>query len=122
MQAVRWFRTVVTEHYSDFEGRAGLAEFWWYWVAFSVIDLALAVLESPMHTRIPTALFAIGLFPPTVGVWARRLHDIGKSGWWLLVGLVPLVGGILLVSWFARPGTSGPNEFGPEPKESARGT
>jgi uncharacterized membrane protein YhaH (DUF805 family) len=121
MEAARWFKTVVTKHYNDFDGRARRAEFWWYMLVFVVIDVALALVQLPTHTKILTALLGLGLFVPTVGVYVRRLHDIGKSGWWLLVGLVPVIGIGVVLYWWAQPGTSGPNEFGPDPKASPVG-
>jgi uncharacterized membrane protein YhaH (DUF805 family) len=49
----------------------------------------------------------------------RRLHDTGRSGWWLLIGIIPLIGGIVLIVWFAQDGERGVNRFGPNPKEGA---
>jgi uncharacterized membrane protein YhaH (DUF805 family) len=121
MEAIRWFRTVVTKHYYDFGGRARPAEFWWYMLVFLVIDVVLALIQNPFHTRGLTALLGVVLFAPTVGVEIRRLHDIGKSGWWLLMAFVPFIGGILLIYWWTQPGTSGPNKFGADPLEGAAG-
>jgi len=121
MEAFRWFRTVVTEHYSDFGGRARRAEFWWYLAVFAGIDVVLALVQHPMHTKFLTAFFGLGLFAPTVGVEVRRLHDVGRSGWWLLIGCVPIVGGLVLLYWFVQPGVAGANAFGPDPKQLASG-
>ncbi len=52
---------------------------------------------------------------PNLAVTVRRLHDLDKSGWWVLICLIPLVGLVVLIYWFIQPGTSGPNRYGPEP-------
>jgi len=57
----------------------------------------------------------LAIMLPYISVAVRRLHDIGRSGWWYWIALIPLVGFILLIVWFARKGDSGPNQFGPEP-------
>lgn len=56
------------------------------------------------------------LFLPSLGVAVRRLHDLGKSGWWFLIGLVPLIGGIVLLVWFCTEGEEASNQYGPNPK------
>ncbi len=116
MAAFRWFRIVVTEHYADFNGRAGRAEFWWYVVAFTIIEIVLMVVQHLLHTNILVPLFGLGLFAPSLALQVRRLHDIGKSGSWLFIVFIPAIGGLVLSYWFFEPSTPGPNEFGPEPK------
>ena len=64
------------------------------------------------------SLFVIIMFLPTLAVSVRRLHDIGKSGWWILVGIIPILGFIWLVIYMVRDGNLGPNEYGPDPKEN----
>ena len=63
-------------------------------------------------------LYSLAVLLPGLGVGVRRLHDTDRSGWWLLISLVPLVGFILLIIWLARPGDAGPNRFGPDPVAS----
>jgi uncharacterized membrane protein YhaH (DUF805 family) len=120
MEAINWFQTVVTKHYVDFQGRARRAEYWWYILVYIVIDIVLTIVQSMLHTTFITALFGLALLLPSLGVSFRRMHDIDKSAWWLLIGLIPLVGAIILIYWFAQPGTSGPNQFGPDPKAGAK--
>jgi uncharacterized membrane protein YhaH (DUF805 family) len=121
IEAVRWFRTVVTNHYNDVDGRARPAEYWCFMLVYIVIQVVLALVQSPFHTKVLSGLVGLGLYAPGVTVHVRRLHDIDKSGWWLLISVVPFIGGIVLIYWLARPGTSGPNKFGPDPMESAAG-
>lgn len=118
--------------YADFTGRARRAEYWWFYLATFLAVLAVAVVGSILAAvasavsdsagSVVSVLFAIvyvvvglGLVVPTLAVGARRLHDTDKSGWWLLIGLVPL-GGIVLIVFWVLDGTPGPNRFGPSPK------
>jgi uncharacterized membrane protein YhaH (DUF805 family) len=106
-------------NYVNFSGRAVRSEFW-YWVLFAIlasivaglIDLALFGIEgsSPINSLVGLALFLPGL-----AVSVRRLHDLDRSGWWILLGLIPLVGIIILIVWYCQRGTNGPNRFGSDP-------
>jgi uncharacterized membrane protein YhaH (DUF805 family) len=62
-----------------------------------------------------TLLLALGTIIPTIAVGVRRLHDVDKSGWWILLSLIPLIGGLILLFFYVQPGTPGPNRFGPDP-------
>ena len=93
--------------YADFSGRASRPEFWWF-VLFQV----LVLLVAGMLGKFIYAIAVAGLFVPGIAVGARRLHDIGKSGWFQLLYLVPLVGIFLLIYWFVQPGEQGGNQHG----------
>ena len=93
--------------YAEFTGRAARSEFWWFFL-FQVIVLLIAGSISD----ILYAVVALGLLLPGLAVGARRLHDIGKTGWLLLLWIIPLIGWVLLLYWAVQP--SGPaNEYGP---------
>lgn len=62
-----------------------------------------------------SVVVGLGLLLPGLGVGVRRLHDLDRSGWWLLIGLIPIVGFIVLIVWFATAGLPGDNKFGPAP-------
>jgi uncharacterized membrane protein YhaH (DUF805 family) len=110
--------------YAVFEGRARRAEYW----QFFVLTLAISILGQvliEMFKGVPLLGFVfalalvvvcLGLIVPSLAVGFRRLHDIDKSAWWLLIGLIPLIGVIVLLVFFVLPGTPGPNRFGPDPK------
>jgi uncharacterized membrane protein YhaH (DUF805 family) len=120
MEPINWFMNVVTQHYFDFNGRARRAEFWWFALVYLIIAIVLGVIQSILHIgSLLTGLLGLALLLPNLGVQARRLHDIGRSGWWILIAFVPIVGIILLIYWYAQPGVSGPNEYGPDPKGAA---
>lgn len=109
-------------NYVTFSGRAARSEYW-YWVLFTVIvSIATMMLDraafpdsdySPLN-----AVFNLATILPSLAVGARRLHDIGRTGWWLLIALT-LIGIILLIIWDCRKSDSGPNAYGPQPAASS---
>ena len=93
---VEVFRRTITDHYIDFQGRCARREFWYYVLAYVVCYIILAVIQGIIGTTLLTGLFSLGLLLPGLGISVRRLHDIDRSGWWLLIGVVPaIVGGVL---------------------------
>lgn len=115
-------------NYVNFAGRAQRSAYWW-WVLFQVgVGLAIALIEGggSFSSGGGSMKFAVvgGTFSmiwslinllPGIAVAVRRLHDLDKSGWWLLIGLIPLVGAIILLVWFCSSGTGGANRFGADP-------
>ncbi len=94
-QLIDNFKNVVTGHYADFNGRANRAEFWQYVLVYVVI----AVIFDILHIRILQGLYALAMLLPTLGISVRRLHDVGKSGWLVLLPIVP--GVLMYVTAFA---------------------
>ena len=112
----------VLGKYADFSGRARRSEYWWWYLALVIYYIVLIVLLSTGKS-IGAILFGLGLLAvilPTLAVGVRRLHDTGKSGWWMLIGLVPF-GGIVLLVFFVMDSTPGPNSYGPSPKDGGFG-
>ncbi len=107
--------------YITFSGRARRAEYWWFLLFGSVGMLGLGFLDGMIFqgdlTEVsPLAnLFNLAILLPLLSVSIRRLHDLERSGWWWWLGLIPLVGPIILIVWFATSGTKGPNKYGPDP-------
>ena len=101
--------------YATFTGRASRSEYWWFYLFFMLVILALAGLStiSDMFGMV-YGVFMLGSLIPSIAVGVRRLHDTDKSGWWILLGLVPFIG-LLLIYFLAIAGTSGDNRFGAEP-------
>ncbi|HSV45612.1 MAG TPA: DUF805 domain-containing protein [Ramlibacter sp.] len=93
--------------YAEFTGRAARPEFWWFMLAQLVAVLVVSMVSVTLGN-----LVSLGLLVPSLAVGARRLHDIGKSGWLQLVGLIPLIGWGLLIYWFAQPGQTEGNQYG----------
>ena len=113
---IYWLRN-LKEHYADFNGRARRKQFWMFIlfnVIFGIVFLILAQLVS--FLAILSGLFSLAVLVPTIAVGVRRLHDIGKSGWFYLLILVPFANFwlIYLLATDSQPGT---NEYGANPKE-----
>ncbi len=110
--------------YAVFGGRAQRKEYW-YFLLFTVLaNVGCLILDRYFGTRHPSArvgliggIFALAALIPTLAVSVRRLHDTGKSGWYLLLGLIPLLGAIVLLVFMAQPTVAGSNAYGPDPRE-----
>ncbi|HNU66689.1 MAG: DUF805 domain-containing protein [Methylotenera sp.] len=109
--------------YADFSGRATRSEYWWFYLAFILFYIAGLVLAGILSSISETlgmigfgivALGALGFILPSLAAGVRRLHDVDKSGWFLLLGLIPIVG-LVLLYFFVIPGTPGDNRFGAPP-------
>ena len=84
------------------EGRASRSEYWWFYLAFIIADIGLTLVDSALGT--PLILLLLALIPASFCAAIRRMHDVGKSGWWLLISLIPLIGGLVLLYWFIFDG------------------
>ncbi|MEM7076773.1 MAG: DUF805 domain-containing protein [Pseudomonadota bacterium] len=121
---VRASRNVLSQ-YATFSGRASRPELWWWFLAvlitLMITSLIDAALIDPLlglertadeAARPLSVLVSIALIVPNLAVGARRLHDTGRTGWWLLIGLVPIVGPLALIYFYVQPSASGDNEWG----------
>jgi uncharacterized membrane protein YhaH (DUF805 family) len=125
---MQWYMHVLRQ-YAVFTGRARRTEYWMFTLFSVIISIVLAVLDNLLglsfqagSTGLLGLLYSLAVLLPSIGVSIRRLHDTGRSGWWLLIGLVPLVGAIVLIVFFATAGNVGPNSHGQDPKASAPAT
>ena len=96
--------------YADFTGRAARPEFWWFALFQFVVMLVLGMISQQLE-----GLAGLAMLLPGLAVGARRLHDIDKSAWWMLLWMIPVLGWILLVYWAAQPGDAGANKYGEPP-------
>ena len=115
---MEWYLKVVRDNYANFEGRARRSEYW-YFILFHVIILIILATTSILvgeFFMIVYALYALATLIPYFAVVVRRLHDIGKSGWFFFVSLIPFIGGIWLLILLFTEGDNGPNEYGEDPK------
>ncbi|WP_433127132.1 DUF805 domain-containing protein [Micromonospora sp. CA-240977] len=114
----------VFSQYVGFRGRARRSEYWWFALFSILVAIVAAILDSALGLTFGEASSTgfIGLIVylvfllPTLAVAVRRLHDTDRSGWWVLIGLVPVVGGIVLLVFFLLDGTPDGNRFGASPK------
>jgi uncharacterized membrane protein YhaH (DUF805 family) len=102
--------------YATFKGRARRPEYWWWILFYYLVLIGLSILDAVMISLGVPGFFGIlgilALFLPTLAVAVRRLHDTDRSGWMLLLALIPLVGSIILIVFLCQRGTDGPNRFG----------
>lgn len=122
-----WFLDVIKNKYAKFDGRARRKEYWMFQlfyylimaVVFLVFGMLTAVTGSEAFMTIALGiyfLFVLALLLPMLAVTVRRLHDIGKSGWWILISFVPYIGPIVLLVFCCLDSESGANKYGPNPK------
>jgi uncharacterized membrane protein YhaH (DUF805 family) len=116
-------RTCLQQKYMDFNGRARRSEFWFFFLFNIIVGVVANVLNNVVN--LPTfsggqtllgSIVSLALLLPGLAVGARRLHDTGKSGWFLLLGLIPLVGAIVLIVFFVKDSDPALNAYGPSPK------
>ena len=126
------------KRYVDFAGRSRRKEFWTWFLFVIVMYFVLMYLDAAlglggtatgyaeggsvgfnMTGGWLTILFALAVLIPNIAVSVRRMHDIGKSGWFILIGLIPLIGWIYVIYCYVQPGQAGPNQYGPDPKGEA---
>jgi uncharacterized membrane protein YhaH (DUF805 family) len=115
-------RTCLSK-YVDFSGRARRSEYWWVALFTFLVGIVTGILDAIIGTDYDTGsgglintLVSLALLLPSRAVGVRRLHDVGKSGWWILIGIIPILGWILLIVWFCTDSKSGDNQYGPNPK------
>ncbi|MBW4985147.1 DUF805 domain-containing protein [Mameliella sp. CS4] len=99
-------------NYINFEGRSNRGEYWWAFLAIILISFVLGIIDGMLGIMVLGAIFSLATLIPGIAIGVRRLHDIDKSGWWLLIGLVPVVGFLVLIYFFIQKPTPGPNRFG----------
>lgn len=122
----RYYLDTLKYRFADFDGRASRSEYWYFALFNFLIFFTIAMLSVFLTFITPKlgffgfgilSLASLALFIPSLALTVRRLHDTDKSGWLLLLGLIPLVGPIILLVFYLTPGTIGQNEYGPNPKE-----
>ncbi len=108
------------KNYWDFQGRAGRSEYWLFFLWMLILGVVAGVVDAIAFRHIgfggPTALFVtFAHLIPNLSLSFRRLHDTNRTAWWLLIALIPLIGGLVLFVFTVLRGTQGENRFGPEP-------
>ena len=122
------FKTAVTSvlktNYANFNGRARRSEYWYYTLFTIIVELVLTVIQKltsgvpvvGMIVNILIVIIGLALFIPGLALCFRRLHDTGRSGIWILIGLIPLIGEIILIVFFVQDSQPGDNKYGANPK------
>ena len=131
---MEWYLKVMKENYSNFSGRARRKEYWMFTLMFYVVLIVAMLLDNALGLDFKMdigygeeissgygwiyLLTSLIHFIPSIGVLVRRLHDVGKSGWFWLISLIPLIGAIWLLVLFCTEGDADENKYGPSPKSS----
>ena len=120
---MNWYLKVLKQ-YTRFNGRARRKEFWYFNLISFLISLVLAFLDTLLQLGsgstdrgLLLSIYVLGTLLPSYAVTIRRLHDVGKSGWWLLIGLIPLIGSLVLLCFWLQDSEPGANRFGRNPQE-----
>ncbi|SHG59406.1 DUF805 domain-containing protein [Flavobacterium defluvii] len=125
---IEWYKKVVFENYANFKGRARRSEYWYFALANGIISFLLIIIglilgaifgDAVTGAVIGYILFALYSFAtilPGLGVIVRRLHDVGKSGWFYFVAFIPFAGPIWILILLCTEGDRGSNQYGPDPK------
>lgn len=110
-------KRAVTVNYCNFNGRSSRSEYWWYALAVAILNVVISTVLSgrPSVMQAVSGVITLGLLLPGLGLAVRRLHDINKSGWYLLLALIPIVGAIILIVWFCKESEPQTNQYGPVP-------
>ena len=120
---MNWYVTVLKK-YLVFDGRAGRAEYWYFILFNMIVYIGLAIIDTVTGMKLGSGetapgllstLYSLGVFLPGIGVSIRRLHDADRSGLWMLISLIPCIGGIIVLVYMIQAGTPGENKFGPPP-------
>ncbi len=116
---MNWYIGVLKQ-YAVFSGRAGRQEYWMFSLFHAIITIALSAIEGLVGgPGIAGIIYGLATILPCIGVSIRRLHDTSRSGWWLLIGLIPIIGSIILIVFFVFDSTPEENQYGLNPKAAA---
>lgn len=114
---MEWYLRVVKDNYANFNGRARRKEYWMFFLFNMLFAIVTVIIDFILGTFLLIyAIYVLALIIPSIAVTIRRLHDIGKSGWWYFILLVPFIGAIWLLVLLCTDGNPGDNSYGPSPK------
>jgi uncharacterized membrane protein YhaH (DUF805 family) len=121
---MNWYLSVLKK-YAVFSGRARRKEYWYFLLFNIIISIVLSVIDRATGSFRPEAgigllggIYALAVVAPGIAVSVRRLHDTGRTGWWLLLGFIPLIGAIVLLVFMIQDSKPEHNQYGANPKEA----
>lgn len=122
---MNWYLEVLKK-YAVFNGRARRKEYWFFFLFNIIINIILATIDGVTGSFNPEiglgllgGIYTLAVITPSVAVSMRRLHDIGRSGWWLLIAFIPFIGPIVLLVFMIKDSKPGQNQYGDNPKTAA---
>ena len=125
-----WYIAALKK-YAVFQGRAQRKEYWFFILFYLIFMVVAFIVDAVLGTEyyvdefesigLFATLYSLAMIVPSLAVTVRRLHDVGRSGWWILISLIPLIGGIVIFVFMVLDSQEGENRFGPNPKEVAVG-
>ena len=104
------------EKYADFMGRASRKEYWMFILYYCIYLIGFLVLGALIGFPLIALIYVLGLMTPNISIAIRRLHDTSRSGWWILIKVIPLIGTIILIIFLVQDGHE-ENQYGPNPKQ-----
>ena len=118
-----WYLDVLKNKYATFSGRARRKEYWMFLLINLVVSVALALIDSLIGSvsesgmGLLSSVSSIGVLIPSLALSVRRLHDIGRTGWWVLISIIPVIGAVVLLVFMLLDSEPGSNRYGANPKE-----
>jgi uncharacterized membrane protein YhaH (DUF805 family) len=113
---MQWYLSVL-KNYVGFQGRAQRKEYWMFFLFNAIVSIILITIDKILHVYpLLSTIYDLAVLLPNLAVSIRRLHDTGKSGWWILLGLIPFVGTIILLVFMCQDSQPDDNQYGPNPK------
>lgn len=120
---MNWF-LLALKKYAQFSGRSRRKEYWFFALFYLIIAFVVGFIDGAAGTMMAEGkvgilglILGLAFLIPSLAVGVRRLHDTGRSGWWLLIAFVPLIGVIVLIVFYVQDSQPGDNQYGPNPKE-----
>ena len=110
-----WY-VMVLKKYLVFEGRARRKEYWYFALISFIISAILSLIDTAIGINVLATIYGLAVLLPALGVSVRRLHDTGRTGWWIFINLIPLVGLIIWLVFMFTDSQQGENKYGPSPK------
>ena len=125
---MQWYLDVLKK-YAVFNGRARRKEYWMFVLFNVIVSIILSIIDriaglgyGPNDSSgVLSTIYSLAVLIPSLAVGVRRMHDTGRSGWWILINLIPCIGWIWFIVLAAQEGTIGDNQHGPDPKAAERG-
>lgn len=109
----KYFVEVLKTQYTDFQGRANRAQYWYFVLFYILISIPLAIIDGILFQgQVLTLILSLALIVPSIAIGVRRLHDLGRPGWWYFGALIPIVGPIALLVLFCLKGEDKANAYG----------